>query len=303
MISGRYIPDYYHLRAFLALMSERRMGLAANRLKTSQANLRRMIGHLESWSGAPLCRTNEAGEFVATAIGEVVVTGCGPLLEACRAFHQKLDRIHRRGRLLRVGVEESLFRSRLFARILVQLRSDDRFRPAPVSLPAHVGASALESGAADLFIATSQGKGRRIITRTVRKCPLVVLSAEKRVSDPGWAELSSSGWKISPAISSSTESKLTAACRAAGGSGGGRLNPAAFAAWRTRGEATGYCIMADDEADCSEFKGSIHPCPESLASEVTVTHLVNHPYPFLEEVTGKLVSTLGKLPQPIPHGP
>lgn len=283
-------------------MKEGRVAPAADSLRTSQANLRRMVASLEGWAGAPLCKTDDAGLFVPTETGHVVQAGAVGLLEACRSFQKQLAEIHRRGRMLRIGVHQGLFRSRLLGKALSCLREDGRFRPFPVCLPEGGGIPVLESGEADLLIWTEDAESRRTVSHNLRRFDVHVLAIKGAEGLPmGWKELCHAGFVVSPAISGNCESKIALSCRKVGGKAGERLGSAEFADWRERGGGVPYCLALDEELDLEHFEGSVHPCPDSPTSNVNVTHLLNHPYPFLEDAAKLLVDRF-RLPLSQHHG-
>ncbi len=278
----------------MALVNEGRAGAAATALQTSPGNLRRMVNQLESWAGAPLCQSGGGGEVKPTTMGRKLMEGYPSLMEACREFQAKVDRIHHRGRLLRVGVDEGLFRSRLFGRVVALLRRDGRFRPVPVRADSS-GLSSLESGASDLLISTVEWKGRRTSTRVVGRFGLSLLSHRwERREAPRLQDVSERGLYLSPAVSEACGSRLSAECRTLEcGACCHRLAPAEFVSWRESGGERPFCAVVDNEVDLNGFEGSVHPFPGEFLSTLTVTRLLNHPYPFLEEVTGRLAFHFG----------
>ena len=296
MISGRYIPDYYHLRAFEALVEEHRVCHAASRLHTSHANLRRMVGSLESWSGAKLYETDAEGLFQPTDTGRVVLQSLEPLWTACTEFQKALEEIHQKGQLLRIGVCASLFRSQCFGRILALLRKDRRLKPVPVSLSEEAGMGSLESGESDLFLSTSCFESRRTVSGKLGDFPLRILSlneGEAQVDD--WKILFDRGFALSPAISKLCEDDIRKSCGLGPRGQLRRFGLEEFGLWRDQGGDVPFCIAVDGETDPSHFKGKVQSCPGTLTSSVSLTRLRNHPYPFLEGIMGDILRSFDRV--------
>lgn len=278
--------DPEQLRVFSAMVSEGSTSRASLELRTSRSNVRRIWQNLEEQLGEKLFVTRESGETVPTAAARRLEREMAALMDEVRRFEASVRKIHRDGRVLRLGANRSLFHTGSFGRVFQALRQDLRFRVSFVEVKAEEGRAALESGACDLLFGVDGVPGRRLETRDLPPMTLDVACARDRKSPSPVRpeELSGWSWSLATITESSRDSEtLRHICRSGGGEGS-LCSQRHFLRW-----AEDTATAAIDAMVCVRpvsfrrlTRVAFFPLGLEASYPLNVSYLKQHPYEFLE---------------------
>lgn len=284
--------DPEQLRVFAALMAEGSTSRASLELRTSRSNVRRIWQNLESQLGEPLFVTRESGDTEPTTAARRLDREMAGLMDEVRRFEASVRKIHRDGRVLRLGADRNLFNTGHFGRVFNTLRHDPRFRISFVEVAPDDARPALESGACDLFFSIDGVPGRRLESRDLPPMPLDVACSRRRENPSPVQPAELSGWSWSLATFTGTPLAIDTLkrIRQSGGGEGRLCSQHHFLRWA---EDTS---SAETEAIVCVRPVSFHrlsqvaflPLEVEASYPMSVSYLKQHPYEFLETMVNQV---------------
>ena len=291
--------DPLHLRAFTALMNEGSVSRASLELRTSPSNVRRIWQSLEEQLGDRLFISNETGETRPTSAAKLLDREMTSLLAEMRRFEASVDKIHRKGRTLRLGADRNVFNTRHFGRLFNSLRHDNRFRISFLEVSGDDGRGALESGACDMVFALDGTPGRRFESRDLPPMRFDVACARQREGEPALdpSALADLNWSLADFSTRPLALDRLKKIEACGGGSGSLCSQTQFMRWaEERPEGDTEAIVCVQPASFSRSpQVSFLPFESVAGFPLCVTYLRQHPYEFLPVITDQMERAL-KLP-------
>jgi DNA-binding transcriptional LysR family regulator len=279
----RFDPE--HLRVFSALLAEGSAARASLELRTSRSNVRRVWHHLEKQIGERLFTDREEGGIEATAAGRRLEREMTRLQEQVRRFESRVRKMHRDGRVLRLGADRHLFNTGHFGRAFQTLRGDPRLRIAFVEVTSADSRSALESGACDLLFSVDGIPGRRVESRELPPMPLEVACAgTPPASSPlPPAELSRRCWSLAELAGTPRAMATLQWLRSSGGGEGRLCSQHHFLRWAedTTMDETDAIVCVKPMSHHRLPQVTFVPLGMDAGYPLSVSCLRQHPYEFL----------------------
>lgn len=295
--------DPQQLRVFATLLGERSVSRASLELHTSRSNVRRIWQVLENQLGETLFEKSDHSEVVPTQAALRLECEMSSLLDEIRAFESTVTRIHKNGRVLRLGADRNIFNTKHFGRIFNSLRHDPRFRVSFVELKPCEGRPAIEAGFCDLLFSVDGIPGRRLETRELPPIPLDVACA--RAGDATGpmppSSLKARNWSLA-AFAGHSQSHQTLRRIQDSGAGTGRLcSQIEFLNWAEdpRANGTEAVICVRPASFVQQSRVSFFPFDSQAGFPLHISYLKQHPYDFLETTVDQMHRTLSAPPDGI----
>lgn len=263
------------LDVFIIICRERSYSNAAIELRSTRANIRRIVGQLEEAVGAVLFEEKEDLSLHPTLFAQGMLAKLQPLSRALRRLGEGVNTLHTGGRILRFAAAGELFRGGLFTKVLGRLELSELFRPCFLKIETSRFRTALLNAECDAYFGIGLGPSERLEMIDLGSVPWKVLR-HPGCHDPLPAApsmLCGGGWRIGAIKEEPSAHDVLEAWRKKGASGGGAV---AEAEWRACLDAPeriphGHLIFVPDMAEMREDA-------EWPGYRFTIVMRSNHPY-------------------------
>lgn len=295
--------DPQQLRVFATLLGEGSVSRASLELHTSRSNVRRIWQNLENQLGEALFDKSDHGDVVPTQAALRLECEMSSLLDEIRAFESTITKIHKNGRVLRLGADLNIFNTSHFGRIFNLLRHDPRFRVSFVEVRPKDGRAAIEAGSCDLLFTMDGIPNRRLESRELPPISLDVACARigEAVGSMSPSALSKRDWSLA-AFTGRSQALETLRRIQDSGAGTGRLcSQSDFLSWAesSRSNETEAVICVRPASFLQQSRISFVPFDSQVGYPLYVSHLKQHPYDFLETMVDQMNRTLSTPPDGI----
>ncbi|MES2474195.1 MAG: LysR family transcriptional regulator [Verrucomicrobiota bacterium] len=156
--------DFRHLQAFHVVYEEKDFTAAGHRLSSNRKCVMRLMQSLEKAFGGRLFDEASNGGLVACDFATRLFNDLRQLEMTREKLRGHVNRIHEKGRLLRVGCSAAMFRTCGFRNLFRALQSVDGIRPGYVPVDFQHAGKAMMSGHCDLFVGPWAGPSSRFVT-------------------------------------------------------------------------------------------------------------------------------------------